>query len=262
MTPRTRTILGWIPHVLVALFLIVASAYPKLFMSYEGSALQPFATELGVWEIAFWVGLLEVACAVLLLIPRTTTIGFILTVGLLGGATSTGLTHPEVEEVWPWFPLVLLLIVTAGSYVRSPELLDRLLKRPVPAVSRAGKILGWILVTPLSLFFAFSTLSKFMTHEPGSVADQFAIDVGMRGLELPLGILQIVILALFLVPRTSTVGFVLMVGYWAGILAAHLSHGFYAPVDNIVIYIGMALLTLSAWFRNRELATRLTGKKA
>lgn len=262
MTTRTRTILGWTPHILVALFLILASGAPKLFMSGEGSALQPFATALGVWEILFWVGLLEVAVAVLLLIPRTTTIGFILMTGLLGGAAATGLTHPEVEDAWPWFPIVLLLIVTAGSYVRSPELLDRLLKRPVPAVSKAGRILGWILVTPLSLFFAFSTASKFMTHEPGSIADQFAIDVGMRGLEYPLGILQILILVLFLIPRTSTVGFVLMVGYWAGILAAHLSHGFYATADNIAIYIGMALLTLSAWFRNRELLTRLLGRGA
>lgn len=260
MTTRTRAILGWTPHVLIALFLIIASAAPKLFMSGEGSSLQPFGVALGVWDIIFYIGLLELACAVLLLIPRTTTIGFVLSVGLLGGAMSTAITHPEVEGVWPWFPLLMLLIICIGSYFRSPELLSRVLKRPVPAVSKTWKIVGWIAAILVAGFHIMSMVGKIMPVEPGSVGDLHAIQVGMRGLEMQLAILQLIVLIPFLIPRTSTLGFILMVGYWAGVLAANLTHGV-SHMEAIAFYVLLVLLTVSAYGRNRELISRLLGHK-
>lgn len=131
MKTRLQKVLGWAPVILVSAFLIVASGLPKLFMSSEGSALQELATALGTWEIQIYIGILEIFCAVLILIPRFSTVGFILMTGLLGGATATSLTHPEVEGVWPWFPFALLLLLTLSAYFRSPELLSRLQKKPV-----------------------------------------------------------------------------------------------------------------------------------
>lgn len=124
MSPRTRTIIGWIPTILVSVFLLVASAVPKFFMA-DGTDTAAFMKALGVWDTRMWIGALEIVAPVLFLIPRTTTVGFVLLVGLLGGALATGLTH-DVPGNWPWFPLVVLGIAMIGAYFRSPELLGRL----------------------------------------------------------------------------------------------------------------------------------------
>lgn len=260
MTTRTRQILGWIPAILVGLFLILASALPKLFMSGEGSSLQPFATSLGLWDILFWIGILELVCAILILIPRTSTVGFVLTTGLLGGATAVSLTHPEVEGVWPWFPFALLLFLTAGAYFRNPELLDRLLKRGVPVVGKARRIAGWVVAVLVGALFLLTAALKFLPIPPGSEAEKMAKALGTYGIEQPLGILQILIAILFFIPRTSTVGFVLMIGYWGGVLATNLSHGFDSLPELMPILVGFVLMTISAWGRNPELLTRLLKK--
>lgn len=124
MSPRTRTIIGWIPTILVSIFLILASALPKFFMA-DGTETADFMKALGAWDSRMWIGALEIIAPVLFLIPRTTTVGFVLLVGLLGGALATGLTH-NVAGNWPWFPLVVLGIAMIGAFFRSPELLGRL----------------------------------------------------------------------------------------------------------------------------------------
>lgn len=125
MTPRTQSIIGWTFAILVSVFLIVASALPKFFMA-DGTPTADFMKALGAWDIRMWIGAIEIIAPVLFLIPRTATIGFILLVGLLGGATATGLTH-SVPGNWPWFPMVILGLAMISAYFRSPELLARVL---------------------------------------------------------------------------------------------------------------------------------------
>lgn len=125
MTTRTQSIIGWTFAILVSLFLIVASALPKFFMA-DGTPTADFMKALGAWDIRYYVGALEIIAPVLFLVPRTATIGFILLVGLLGGAAATGLTH-SVPGNWPWFPFVILGLAMISAYFRSPELLDRVL---------------------------------------------------------------------------------------------------------------------------------------
>ena len=124
---------------------------------------------------------------------------------------------------------------------------------------RVGLIIGWICALLVAMFNLFAAVTKFMTFAPGSPADQFAEKVGMKGLEHPLGVLELIIVALFLFPRTSTVGFVLMIGYMGGVLATILTHGF-GTMDVIPIYISFGLLMISAYFRNPELLSRLLKK--
>jgi hypothetical protein len=257
MTNRARKILAWTPLVLISVFLLVASALPKLFMSYEGSPLQPSIEALGVWDIIQWIGVLELACAVLLLIPRTQTVGFILTVGLLGGATATSLTHPEAQGAWWWFPLALLLLLSVSAYFLLPELLDRLFKRPVPRVSLWLRILGWASAVLIFAFNAMTAVFKYMPIEPGSEAEAMTKQLGILSIQHYLGVLQILVTILFIIPRTSTVGFVLMVGYWGGVFATNLSHGFQSLPEVMPMIITFLLLTLSAIGRNPELTTRL-----
>jgi hypothetical protein len=124
---------------------------------------------------------------------------------------------------------------------------------------RTRTIIGWIcagLVGALTLMSAVIDIMP-MT-DPTSV--QMAQDLGILDIAVILGVAKLVLLALYLIPRTSTVGFVLLIGYFGGALATNITHhmafGLYAPL--LVVFL---LMTIGAYFRNPELLFRLQGKK-
>lgn len=123
---------------------------------------------------------------------------------------------------------------------------------------RLSSVIGWIcagLVAALTLFSAVMAFVPVTNPE----ALEFAVKLGVAEIDTELAIAKIVITLLFLVPRTSTVGFVLMVGYYGGALATNITHGLtlaqYAPI--LIVFV---LLTISAFSRHPELLTRLKGK--
>lgn len=125
---------------------------------------------------------------------------------------------------------------------------------------KIGSVLGWISIFLVSAFFLFAAVMKFMPATPEGVAMQQQL--GVLGLEYGLGIMQFVVLALYLIPRTSTVGTVLMVGYLGGALATNITHGM-SPTDPFIapMYVLFLLLMVGAWFRTPELKARLMGEK-
>lgn len=69
-------------------------------------------------SLALGLAILEVACTLLYVIPRTSVLGAILLTGYLGGATAT---HLRVGD--PFFaPVVLGVLVWAGLYLRDVRL--------------------------------------------------------------------------------------------------------------------------------------------
>ncbi len=123
--------------------------------------------------------------------------------------------------------------------------------------TRIGPIVGWICAILVAAFNTFAGIMKFMPVTPGSDADVMMAKLGMTpSMMAPFGVLELAIVILFLVPRTSTVGFVLMIGYLGGALATNLTHGF-TNMEALPIYILFVLLMISAWFRNPELVARL-----
>lgn len=115
----------------------------------------------------------------------------------------------------------------------------------------------WVSTLLIAALHAFAGIMKFMpVTDPAQQA--MMASMGMTpNLDHALGVLELTILVLFLIPRTSTVGFVLMVGYMGGVLATMLTHG----LDASFIYVIFAVLTLSGYLRNPELSARLLGKK-
>ena len=122
--------------------------------------------------------------------------------------------------------------------------------------SRLPSIIGWTCAILVAAFNLFAAVMKFFPVPPGSPAEAMGQQLGVSGMEHSLGILEFIIVALFLIPRTSTVGFVLMIGYIGGALATNLTHGF-THMEALPIYILFLLLAISAWFRNPELTARL-----
>lgn len=80
---------GWVLSGLIGLFLVGASAAPKLL----GLAVAREPMEVVGWPAKYLVliGLIELGCMVLFLIPRTALLGAVLTTGLLGGSLAANL---------------------------------------------------------------------------------------------------------------------------------------------------------------------------
>lgn len=124
---------------------------------------------------------------------------------------------------------------------------------------RASSIIGWICIGLVAAFNIFAAVMKFVPVAPGSDAAAMQQRLGIVGLEYGLGVLEFAIIALYLAPRTSTVGTVLMACYMAGALATNLTHGF-SHAEAIPLYVSLVLIAIGAGLRNPELTARLRGR--
>lgn len=265
MNAKAKHYLALAPAVLVSLFLMIVSGAPKLLV--HNQAMTDMAVSVfGSVNILYGIGVLEILIAILLLIPRTRTLGFLMSVGLLGGATATGLTT-DIEGMFWWFPLVVLALLMITAYFTLPELLDRAKGKPVPNTkSMTLRIFGWVLVLLLLAMHAMALQSKIMPPAEGTPGYAMSVALGMVGLEIPLLIVEVLTIVLFLIPRTSALGAVLMIGYMGGVLATFLTHNlnppdavvqldrFTASIPGIVM---VAFTGIAVWIRNPELARRL-----
>ena len=87
-------------------------------------------------SLALGLGILELACTVVYVIPRTSVLGAILLTGYLGGATAT---HVRVGD--PFFgPVIVGVLVWGGLFLRDARLRALILQRgqPRPQKVEAG----------------------------------------------------------------------------------------------------------------------------
>lgn len=105
---------------LYALFMLGASVAPKLL---QLPVAEETMAQLG-WPAgyAFMIGLIELACVVLYLIPRTSVLGAVLTMGLLGGAMATQIRAGSPLFSHVLFSIYLGLFMWGGLWLRSPRL--------------------------------------------------------------------------------------------------------------------------------------------
>lgn len=108
-------IFGWVLSVLIALFLIGISASGK-FTQWEGKA-EMFAKMGWTEEVMVKIGIVEVAIAILFLIPRTSFVAAILLAAYMGGATAT---HVRVGEPF-FFPIMIGVLVWVALGLREPD---------------------------------------------------------------------------------------------------------------------------------------------
>lgn len=87
----------------------------------------------------------------------------------------------------------------------------------------AARRLGWVLIGLAGAFLTFDTVGKLLRLAP---VIEGTTQLGYPASAiLPLGLLQLFCLALFLLPRTSVIGAVLLTGYLGGAVATHVRIG-------------------------------------
>ena len=130
-TPVSKPMLwaGRILSLLLALLLLM-SGIMKLVRPPE--VVEGF-TKLGYSDgLAVGIGIVELVCTVLYVIPRTSVLGAILLTGYLGGATAT---HLRVGDPYV-MPIILGIVLWLGLYLRDPRLRALIpIKRSPVAVS-------------------------------------------------------------------------------------------------------------------------------
>ena len=120
MSDRTMRITGWVLTGLFALFMLGASITPKLAgLDVADETMR----QLG-WPDGYvlMIGLIELGCLLLYLYGRTSVLGAVLMMGLLGGAIATQVRvgNPLFSHIL--FSVYLGLFMWGGLWLRDPAL--------------------------------------------------------------------------------------------------------------------------------------------
>ncbi len=103
------------------------------------------------------------------------------------------------------------------------------------AATKKLVVTGWIITILLSLMFLMSGAMKFMG---GPQVEQGLTHLGIpTSMVIPLGILELSVLVIYLIPATSVLGAILMTGYVGGIIVTHWRVG-----DPVLIPIILGLM--------------------
>jgi hypothetical protein len=105
----------------------VCSALPVLLLTFSGVSkfssseeMQKGFDHLG-WpmKLAIPLGIVELTCTLLYVIPKTSVLGAILLTGYLGGAVAT---HARIEELQFIAPAIVGILVWLGLFLRDARL--------------------------------------------------------------------------------------------------------------------------------------------
>lgn len=118
--PQSMLWTGRILTTVFALFLAGASIAPKLLgISVAEETLASLGWPPGY---AFLIGIIELACLILYLIPQTSLLGGVLMMGVLGGAMATQIRAESPLFSHVLFSLYLGLVMWGGLWLRNAKL--------------------------------------------------------------------------------------------------------------------------------------------
>jgi len=107
---------GYILTALIALFLLFDCSVKilRLTTAMEANARLGYPA-----SVILPIGIAELICLILFIVPRTSILGAILLTGYLGGATAT---QVRLEDPWFFFPIVIGILAWAGLFLRDARL--------------------------------------------------------------------------------------------------------------------------------------------
>src|SRR5437016_455142 len=115
-----------------------------------------------------------------------------------------------------------------------------------PTISKGRKITGWILTGLLGALFVMAASMKLIWGD--AVAANFA-KYGLDNKQMLIGAGELISAILFLIPKTSSLGVLLLSAHMGGAIATHMEHGepyFFQSVILVLVWI-------ANWLRNPEM---------
>lgn len=113
-----------------------------------------------------------------------------------------------------------------------------------PSNSKAMFWIGWVLSGLASAALLFSGAAKFMPVTDPQMEESLR-HIGWRADQLSgLGILEIAVVIIFLIPQTAVLGAILVTGYMGGAVATHVRVGdpfFVQVIVGMVFWLGLWL---------------------
>ncbi|MFN5183546.1 MAG: DoxX family protein [Bacteroidota bacterium] len=121
---------------------------------------------------------------------------------------------------------------------------------------KSKRIIYWVLTGLVAFVFLGSAAGKLIANEEAlKMAAGFGLDARTY---TTLGILEVLSIILFIIPRTGTVGTILLVAYMGGAIATHLEHG-----ESIIVpCIVQTFVLIVAFYRFPELRTKIINSKS
>jgi DoxX-like family len=241
---------------------IVASALPALFLLIDGAmklvkppVVVETTVQLGYPEsVILGLGIVLIACTVIYIIPRTAVLGAILLTGYLGGAVAT---HVRAGD-GPFpilFPVIIGALLWGGLFLRD-ERISKHLQTGIQSDSVSKKALwaGIIIGALPTLMLLFSGVLKLA--KPAGVVTEFSRLGYPESVILGIGILEIACTFVYIIPRVSVLGAILLTGYLGGAVATHVRIG--DPLSNVLgpVIFG-ALLWGGLYLRDQRLRALL-----
>jgi len=116
-----RPLAGYVLTALGALFLTFDTTLKVLALAPAVEA----SSQLGYRaDTTVWIGVVELICLLLYLVPRTSVLGALLLTGYLGGAVATHVRMGGPLFSHILFPIYVALLLWGGLYLREPRLRD------------------------------------------------------------------------------------------------------------------------------------------
>jgi len=121
--------------------------------------------------------------------------------------------------------------------------------------TKTKNIITWGLAGVVGFIFIGSAVSKFIGGEEAlTMAGSIGLDENSFKI---LGVIELISVLLFILPRTGILGTLLLSAYMGGAIATHLTHG-QSVMGPAVIE---AIVWIAAVFRFPELTDRISGFK-
>lgn len=111
--------------------------------------------------------------------------------------------------------------------------------------TKARKIAGWVLHGLIGGFVIVAGGMKLVMMNSPQLAENFA-KMGLQGKAPLIAGGELIAAVLFLIPRTSSLGLLLMSGFWGGVIATHMTHGESYLLGSVLL----ALTWLGAYLRD------------
>jgi hypothetical protein len=110
----------WVGRIVGAIPVLMMAVSAVMKLARVPAVVESWGARFGYSDGSLLtIGLLELACAVLYLVPRTAVLGAILVTGYLGGAVAT---HVRVGEAAFIAPAIFGVLAWGGLYLRDPRL--------------------------------------------------------------------------------------------------------------------------------------------